>query len=253
MLFHEWFSELPPFVSTLIGIFTLWMLIDAYRRQADRYWVWIIIFAPGLGALAYFVTVKFPELHRGGSLPWFGPRPPSLVELRYQAEQVPTLASQLALGERLVELKMYSEAAPHLEKALDREPDHCRVLYLLALCRAGEGDSKAAVTLLRKVVGRDRAWSDYEGWRTLVRIQAEAGETASALADCRELVRTNPTLQHTCMLAQRLMAENQAQEACRSLEQALQAYRFAPAPIRRRNGRWVREAKRLIRDTGVRS
>src|SRR5262249_22165633 len=81
--------------------FTIWMLVEIYRRQDDAYWYYVVLFLPIVGPLAYFIVVKRHDI----SLPskWFGPRKPSLEELRFQAQQAPTLARDLALAEALVE------------------------------------------------------------------------------------------------------------------------------------------------------
>src|SRR5215471_3912710 len=119
-----------PQVVDIFGIITVvmtvWMLVDAYRRGAEGFWLYVILFLPGLGAWAYFFAVKLPAW-RGGrswSLPAFLHRGPSLDDLRYHAEQTPTLANHLALAERLMQGGEHAEAVPHLEALLAREPDH---------------------------------------------------------------------------------------------------------------------------------
>jgi hypothetical protein len=88
------------------GAFTIWMLVDAYRRGAESYWFLVILFLPGLGAWAYFFVVKVGDFP--GLRDWsFLQRRPPLEELRYKAEQTPTLTNRLALAERLVELRDY--------------------------------------------------------------------------------------------------------------------------------------------------
>src|SRR5947209_7524844 len=121
-------EQLEHALYLLQAAFTLWMLIDAFRRS-EGYWPWVILFLPGLGAWAYFFAVLVPRWTggRGWSLPTFRRRP-SLDELHFRAEQSPTLANHLDLAERLVERHEPAEAVPHLTEVLAREPDHCRAL-----------------------------------------------------------------------------------------------------------------------------
>src|SRR5579885_3611992 len=108
-------------IELAFGAFTLWMLVDAYRRPAEGYWFWVILFLPVLGPLAYFIAVKvadYPALRELSFLQ----RRPGLEELRYRADHTPTLASHLGLAERLVECREYEEAVPHLEAVLAQEP-----------------------------------------------------------------------------------------------------------------------------------
>jgi hypothetical protein len=227
--------------------FMVWMLVDAYRRQADYYWYLIIIFVPGVGAWVYFFLVKFPEFRgRLPDLPFLRHRP-SLKELRYRANQTPTLTNRLALAERLIEEHEYAEAVPHLEAVLAQESGLAPALYSLAISRRGTGQPDQAVTLLEKIVARDGSWSNYAAWHMLIDVHAEMGNGAKAVTACQEMVRVAPTLRHQCLLAERLIAEGQNEEAARVLERSLEEYQFAPGFIRRRNTRWARQARQLQR------
>ena len=250
-LFSEWLFH-HPVLSLVQGAFTLWMLIDCYRRSADYFWFWIILLLQPVGAWVYFFAVKVRDFSSlQGAQSWLSwQRRPSLEELRYQAEQRPTLATHLALGERLIEDGAYAEALPHLEAAHAREPEHCQVLYALARCHRELGRQGEAVPLLEKIIARDRAWSDYKAWRLLVEVRDQSGERPEALAACRELARISPTLRHRCLLAEHLLHEGLSEEARKLLEQSLEAYRFSPGPVRRLNRRWAGEARRLLKRGG---
>jgi len=226
--------------------FTLWMCVDAYRRQADGFWLWIILLLQPVGAWAYFLVVVAGDLFVWPS--WLTlSRKPSLEELRYEAQLAPTLARNLALAEALIEHGQHAEAVPYLEAALRSEPDHCQVLYRLALCRMDQGQPDQALQLLESILARDPRWSDYAAWRLQVAARVQHGDNRGALASCRELVRKTPTLEFQCLLAERLLAEGLAEEAHQLLELALDAHRFSPGPFRKRNRRWARQAQRLLK------
>jgi hypothetical protein len=226
------------------GAFTIWMLVDSYRRGAEYYWFWVILFFQPIGAWVYFFLVKIGEFQ--GLREWISfQRRPRLEELRYRAEQTPTLTNRLALAERLVELSDYEEAGPHLEAVLAQEPELSPARYLLAQCRAQTGRPDEAVRLLEKLIDRDRTWSNYAAWHLLVRLHGENGHADEALATSRELARLAPTLQHQYLLAERLVDEGQDDEARKVLGRALEDYRYAPGFVRRRNRVWAGRARRL--------
>lgn len=241
--FYHYLHEYPLLALAQSG-FTIWMLVDANRRRAEQYWFWVILFFQPLGSWAYFLTHKLGDFSVAGGWSLFHRRP-SLDELRYQVQQTPTLTSYLALAERLVETGEHEEAAKYLELALAREPDHCQVLYLLAVSHAELGRPGQAIPLLERIIQRDRAWSDYSAWRLLVEARSQADDRPGALAACRELVRLSPTLRHRCLLAEHLLDAGHAVEARELLEQSLVDHRYAPAPLRRRNRSWASEARRL--------
>jgi hypothetical protein len=238
-----------PVLSVAQTAFMVWMLVDAYRRQAETFWFLVIFFVPLLGAWVYFFAVKardFPSLRLGALRPGgLFQRRPSLDELRYRAERMPTLVSQVTLAQRLIELGRYEEAIPHLQAALKTEPEHAPALYSLAVCHKEMGNADRAVPLLQGLLSRDPRWSNYVGWRLLIEARLLAGDPAGSLDACRELVRLAPTLEHTCLLAEHLLAGGRTEEARGVLERSLRDHDYAPGPIRRRNRRWASAARRL--------
>jgi hypothetical protein len=243
-MIHEFFDH-PLYL--LQAAFTLWMLIDAFRR-GEGYWPWVVLFVPVLGPWAYFFVVMVPRWTggRGWSLPAFR-RGPSLDELRYRAEHSPTLANHIDLAERLVQRGEHAEALPHLDEVLVREPEHCRALFLLANCHAQLGQPDEAIRGLEKLVARERYWSNYAAWYVLIELRGETGDADGAADSSRELARLSPTLKHQCLLAERLLDADEAGEARQVLEAALREHQYAPANVRWRNWRWASQARRLLR------
>jgi hypothetical protein len=236
-----------PWLTMVQGVFTIWMLVDAYRRHVETFWFWVILFVPGFGAWAYFFAVKIADF-RGTNLS-FLQRRASLDELRYRAEQVPTLANHLALAERLIDMKDYAGALPHLEAAQKLEAEHGQVLYLLALCHTRVGEPERAVSLLDNLIHRDPRWSSYKAWVLLAEAHTLCQNRDTALATCRDLVKLSPSLEHKCLLAEHLLRDGGATEARQLLQGALQDHSFAAGPIRRRNRRWASEARQLLKRT----
>jgi hypothetical protein len=252
-MFLHLFSEVPLLFLLQAG-FTVWMLVDCYRRGADTFWFFIILFFPALGPLVYFFVVKVHDF-RGWSGPGFlsFQRRPSMEEVRYQVANAPTLANRLLLAELLIAQGEHAEAVEYLEAILPQEPDHCQTLYLLAVCRMELGHPELAVPALEKVIARDRQWSNYRAWYLLRKARAEAGDPEGAVQTCRELVRNSPTLEHKCSLAEQLSEAGQFEQALEVLDAALEEYRFAPSAIRRRNSRWASQARRLQKRIGQQS
>lgn len=235
-----------PYLTLAQGAFTIWMLVDAYRRGAENFWFWVILFVPLVGAWGYFFAVKAADFRHFNLPTLFQPRT-SLEELHYRAEQTPTLANHLAYAERLIEKGQFAGAVPHLEAGLRMEPEHSRVAFCLALCRARQGQADAALPILEKLVEREARWSNYQAWHLLIETRSAAGNPDGALQSCRELVRLAPSLEHQCLLAETLMDQGQGEEARTLLERSLQDYYYTPGPLRRRNRRWASQARRLQR------
>ncbi len=237
-----------PIIVYAQAAFTIWMLIDASRRHVQQHWYFIILFVPVLGPWAYFFSVMAPEM---GSLKWpvFQRKVP-LEELRYRAQQTPTLAHHLDLGQRLIELGDYPAALASLAAAHKLEPQHGQVQYSLAFCHVHLAQPEKALPLVENLTKREPRWSNYTAWHLLIDVKKQLQEREGALAGGRELVRLSPLLQHKCILADLLLQEGQRDEVRRMLTEALQEHDYAPGPIRRRNRPWAREARQILADVG---
>jgi hypothetical protein len=249
-LFYQFLYEYP-YIAVAQGAVMIWMLVDAQQRRAEQTWFWVILFVPVVGAWAYFFAVKAADFRSMSPHSLFQPRA-SLEELRYRAEQTPTLANHLAYAELLPDRGEFGAARPHLEAAHKMEPEHSRVAYCLALCHAWLGHADAALPLLEKVVAREPRWSNYAAWRLLIDTRAQAGDHDRALENCRELVRLAPSLEHQCLLAEHLLGRGLGDEARTLLERSLQDYYYTPGPLRRRNRRWASQARRLQKRVAAR-
>jgi hypothetical protein len=226
------------------------MLIDAQRRGVEYYWFLLILVFQPFGAWAYFFLFKLKDFRN--SQEWLTSlfhRPPPLHELRHRLETRPTTAGRLELAERLVELGEYAEAAPHLEAVLAGEPEHCQALFALAECRRGSGHPDQAVEPLRKLIRRHASWQDYKAWPELISVLRETGDTAGAVESSRELARYAPSLEHKCLLAEQLLDVGAGAEARKTLELALEDFRYLTGVSRRRDRRWVTRAKQLLKET----
>ncbi len=247
----EWGGPFGSTIALLLGLFTLWMLIDAYNSHVENYWYFVILFLFPLGAVLYFLAVKM----RAGS--WLA-RPPraaplfdrrmSLDELRHRVQRSPTVANRLHLADRLMDKKEFAEAVPHLEGILAVEPHYCQALYSLAECRLGMEQTDQAIELLKRLLDKEPRWSNYKAWQTLVEAYESKSEPALALDACRKLERYMPTLQTKCLLAEHLLANRLNAEAVKLLDDALEDHRFASFGKKLRDWSWSRRATALLRE-----
>src|SRR5580765_7341961 len=98
---HEIFGS--PWWFYAQSIFTLAMLIHAFRNGAETYWYFLVFLLQPFGAWAYFflVFVRNIQFGRSGTGPLWQ-RKLSLNELRYHAERMPTVNNRLAYAQGLM-------------------------------------------------------------------------------------------------------------------------------------------------------
>lgn len=234
------------------AVMTIWMLIDAYQRGADGFWFFIILLFQPLGPWAYLLMVK---VRAGAGMP-FGEwklleKRVSLEELRYRVQKSPTQANYAALAEELVARGEYQDAIPHLQNVLAREPEYCPALYGLAKCHFELGRPAEAIPPLRGVLAEDERWSNYRAWLLQMAALEATGDLKAALDANRELARKSPTTHHLYLLAERLHAAGQLDEAKRVLEQLLEEYHYASRQTRRTQQPWMKKARLLQKSIGA--
>jgi hypothetical protein len=252
-LFWQLFADSPLALQALYLLqlaFTIWMAVDAYHRAGEQFWIWIIVVFQPLGPWIYFFAVKLRSMRlpglpsRNAGARW--ERKQSLDELRYRVERTPTVANRLALAQRLMDKDMHDDAIVHIEAILQVEPGYCQALHALAECRLATGEPTHAVHALEKLIQRDRRWSHYRAWRTLIEAHLARREPADALQACRELEKQLPTLENKCLLAEHLLDNHLKSEAVDLLDRALEDHHYAPFGTRLRNWRWARTARKLL-------
>jgi tetratricopeptide (TPR) repeat protein len=141
----------------------------------------------------------------------------------------------------------YAEAIPILELAHKVEPEHGSVQYALAMSHARQGQFDQAAAFLERILARDPRWSDYDAWRLLIETQLDAGHYEQALEKARALVKISPTLRHKCILGEILIDQSYRGEARALLDKALEDHAFTPAPLRRHNRAWAKQAGKLLK------
>jgi hypothetical protein len=240
-----------PHVAQVLSLlqlaFTVWMVLDAYKRRVEPFWYWVVLLFQPIGAWVYFFAVKFRTLRLPRTrLASFRGRKLSLDELRYRVERTPTLANRLALAQRLIDKGAHAEAIPHLEAVLAVEPDYCVALHALAECRLATGAAVEAVSPLEKLIRRDPRWEDYRAWRTLIDVHRTCSQPADALTASRELAKRQPNLENKCLLAEHLLDNGRPAEAVPLLDEALEDHRYTTWGARWRNRYWARAARRLL-------
>lgn len=226
--------------------FTIWMMVDCFRRGAPAYW-YMMLWVP-FGPLVYFFAVKIHDFDLGPLKRWFGVgRPPSIEALRWRLEQTPSATNRLALANALTEAGSALEEAAGLFREVLRRDDGDRGAHLglaRALALAGRRDD--ALVALSPLLELDANFADGAGRHLLAGLLWDLGRRDEALVEFEQLARGG-RMEHRVLHARRLLAAGQTDAARHRLTAALEDYRHAPRFIQRRDARARREGARLLR------
>lgn len=220
------------------------MLIDMLHRRAPFWWAFIIVLIP-FGEVAYLGFVMLPEL-----VPMRvrtqKTKPLPLAEVRYRCRENPCHENRLLLADCLLDEGLHEESASEWRSLLESDPDDRRGLFGLARCLLALDARTEAITHLERLVRLRRSFEDYAAWRTLAEALSKDGRHDDALRTAGQLVQAAPRMRHQVTLAQVQQNAGLADEARRTLEQALEDYKHSPRFIRREAKGPAREANRLL-------
>ena len=122
-----------PLITVLLGLFKVWMLVDALQRGCGRggcggmYWYWLILMP--FGDFAYFFVVKIHDPEFVKLRKDIFTRPPSVEQLRYNMQHNPCYANKKSLAMALLNGQNYTEALSLFDEILKQDAADKNCLY----------------------------------------------------------------------------------------------------------------------------
>jgi len=231
------------------------LIVHAARTGRFTPWGFVILFLPGIGALAYIVVELVPELlgstkarRAGSSL--VGALDPERRYRQFKDELaiVDTIANRSALAEACLALGKFEEARTHYAAIL-AGPQGDEPGFMLGRARAeyGLGEFALAVATLDELKAR---WPDYrspEGHLLYGRALEGAGRDDEALAAYEAVSAYYPGAEPAVRRAELLARLGRRDEARALAEEVARGLRRAPAHVRRAQSQWLAAAEKLAR------
>ena len=249
--FLNWLDGGTGILSWLLGVvafgFSIWMAFDCWRRGRDGYWIWIILATGGIGALVYFFTQYWDGSRLEYGLWWRLTIGGRIRELKSRAHHLDTSAAFEELGETLAGVGKWKDAEEAYRGALKRDAGNfdaqVRLGYaLVELDRADE-----AWTLLGPAYQKNPGFDDDKLIRHLARCQAMRGNFVDARALYEYFLRKHSYTEVQLEYARMLLKSGDADAGRKALGELIHDAEHAPRFAQRRDRRWVREAKRLLK------
>lgn len=196
-------------------------------RTGRQTWLMLIIFLPALGSFAYFVMEILPGLSqrrevraaKAAAVKAIDPER-ELRTARERLELADTAANQIAIADRLAELKKWDEAAGHYRIGIEKSPRPERgpgTRLAIALYEAGRSaEALAALDALPETM------SPSEGDRAALlraKVLEELGEDDAALALYDDAGDRLPGGEAQCRQAALLIKLGRPDEAVAALEE----------------------------------
>lgn len=227
-------------------------MIHAGRTGRPYYWFLIILFAPGLGILAYLAVEVLPGLLRGRAAAKLSQTVAGGLDptRQYRAladavETVPSVANLRALADECARLGRYDEAIDLYNKALtglhETDPG---VLVGLARAEFDKGDAAAAGATLDRLFAANVDFKSDEADLLAARILEAQGRTQEALAAYERLRTIYPGEEVKGRMALLLLKTGSEQRARALFAEIRKSVERGPAFYRRAQRDWYQVARR---------
>jgi hypothetical protein len=231
------------------------LIIHVVRNGRDRIWIFVLIFLPVAGGIAYLAVEVIPDIVRGRAVRTAATSVSNIVapdrrlrELEEQVKYSPTVANRSALADELFARGRYQEALDLYEGCLTGPFDQDETIILrLARAYFARGQlEEALATLDRLKAGpSEPARADY----ALIRARALEGlrQRDEAEKSYREAAAVGFGLEHRYRLAAFLNATGRTEEAGRIYDDILDTYRRTPGKFKREAREWAQRAEADLR------
>ncbi len=247
-LFSDW--TFWGVVTKLTWLVQLALIVHVFKTGRPYWWFMVLLIAPGIGGIAYFLIEVLPDLRgppsRGGERGSWKPASWRIRDLRAELEETDTVKRRLVLAEELLAAGQAEEACTEAEACLTgvfRDDPH--TLAAAARYRLEAGKNHAALEALEKINTRADRMLAQEVALLRGRALVLAGRHAEAQDALRSIATTYIGEEPRYYLAQSL-------HATKAKDEAIEIWTDIRKRFRRANRGWRRSEKRWFELAGER-
>ena len=234
-------------LASLAVAFTVWMAVEAYRREGVSRWLWVILFLGPIGAAIYFFAEFAAHLF---TRPVFETREATPADLRAAEADVAQAGNAFtwtAYASALRGRRQLDEAIHAARKGLEHDPAHLEARYELGLALEERGRHEEARAELEKVVAAETAFDSDRALFVLSRAQQGCGDDEAARVSLETLAARSgsPEVLFECAVVQARLGDRAA--AAENLQRIITEAEEVPEYLAPNVRPWVRRAKQALR------
>jgi hypothetical protein len=222
-------------------------VVHFIRRRPDTFWLYVIIFLGGLGALVYIAVEMVPDLGLLRQMYDALGRRKRITLLEALVLENPASGNYEELGDLLLDEQKFARAKECYDKAIGPRTTHLDPIDRRGIAEINLGLFGASATDLEAVVAREPKYDSHRAMALLAHAYASSGQTARA-QELFTRVTEASTLSETCLnYAAFLASQNRKAEAREWAEKVLARKSTMPRYLQRRERPWFRKAKALLK------
>lgn len=239
-----------PFLI-LMYIVQIGLIVHVMKTGRPPYWCFVLLMAPGIGALAYIIVEILPNLQNDmrakralrGVRRTLNPDG-DLRRRQMQHRLSGSVDAARHLATELMEKGRYAEAVTHYRTALSGIYEHDPDLLLgLATAQFGDGDATGSKITLDTLKETNPEYRSPEGHLIYARALEELGELEQAEEEYSTLAGYYPGVEARIRYAQLLESVDKQDIARQEYEAIIAAAELAPRHFRSAQKEWLAAAK----------
>jgi len=222
-------------------------IVHFIRRRPETYWIFVILFLGGPGALIYLVAEALPDLGLLRQSFKAFPRRKRIAQLLTEIRDNPSAGNWEELGDLYIDEGKHQLARDAFDKAIAARSDTIDCFYRRGVCAVLLGDAAAAIPDLELAVSRDPGHDFHRAIGLLAHAYALTGQTEKAEASFRQAVERSTSSETYLNFADFLASQNRNTEAREWARKVLDKRPTMPSYLRRRERPWFRRASALLK------
>jgi len=238
-----------PAVSIYL-IIAIGLAVHAMKTGRSPWWLFILLFLPFIGSIAYVAVEIVPELFRTRAARQVGSGIGTMLDpdkewraRMAQAELVDSVDSKRALAEECEKRGQWQDAIRLYQAAATGIfADDPAVLLGLARAQLGSGDAPACLETLHKLEEQG-SLRNQEAHLLLARALEATGHTAEALEEYEGVSRYYAGFEARSRYALLLLKQGSVEQARDLFQEIVRASSARPVVITQSDKEWIRVAK----------
>lgn len=242
-----------PYLLTILSLaLTVGMIVHIVKTGRSFLWIYVIVFLPMAGAIAYFLVEVLPSLRNSRTARSAARAVRNTLDphkdLRQYEQQVRisgNVDSRRRLAEELASKGQFAEAIAAYRAAMTGLYEHDPVLMLgLARAQFDSDDFTASRTTLDELIKNNPDFRSADGHLLYARALEGEGNLDKALSEYAALAKYYPGAEAKVRYAQLLKRRGETEKARTVLREVLDTADLAPAHYRKAQKPWLDMARR---------
>lgn len=233
------------------------LIIHVYKTGRDRFWIFILIFVPFAGGLAYLAVAILPDLVHSSSVKAAHQNINKAISpnrelelLQSKAARTPTLENIRALGEEYLRRGNYGSAIDSFKQCLQGPfSDNVPVMTKLAWAYYESNQLEAADTLLNEIIQIQQDDQTAEVFMLHGNIKNKLGDFQNAEESFQAAAHKSSDLKYKFKYGKYLSDRGEVERANVIFHQIFLSYETMPAYSRKFNRKWINLVKDEIKKT----